>query len=113
MTRIGTKMIKPKYTTEELRAELNDIIEDGIIAIKNMHSGDSYRLKDVTETELIIFVNHMQQALIEEIEKRLPEKYDYLTRKHETKWDPKSCGIRNETIDRVTETLEAIKMEIV
>lgn len=43
----------------------------------------------------------LAQALIE----KLPEKKDYIHRKHEMKLDPHSCGIWNEAIDEVTKII--------
>lgn len=101
--------MKPKYTTEELREIINGI------AIYSSDEGTSgYLLSSSQVNAILSVISEQQQALIEEIEQRLPHPV-VLTPWHNSKSMPdhqQQAG-RNEVIGQVTETLEAIRKEIV
>jgi hypothetical protein len=51
-------------------------------------------------------------TLLTQIEAEGPKDKDYMTRKHETKWGPQSCGIWNEANAEWRKALASIKKEL-
>lgn len=103
--------MKPKYTTEGLRERVLHYVSvyGGVFKGKTLTNGE-------TTDEILNLVSVQQAALIEEIEQRLPEKIDLEGKRNGThgrgRQYTKAQGA-NETIEKITETLEAIRREIV
>lgn len=131
--------MKPKYTTEALREklfwELNNLIcnvtdeikeealkIEGAGSITDGGTGNTNYTLQLSHhiDQLVPLFTAQQQALLDEVEKRLPEKRTVLltggTNSSAIPYENDTSAFNdgnNQVIDRVTETLEAIKKEII
>lgn len=66
-------MSTPVDKDSGLRAKIADIIEEGIVAIGNMHTGNTYRLKDSAEQGIMELVQQSKVEAVTELRRRWDE----------------------------------------